>query len=265
MQKLITILILVLILFNGCEKPSDPQGDGKVIILMYHSITEGEPTNLYERSSADFESDLNYLISNNITVIGFNELEEMVKKRTVPRENMAIITFDDCDITWLTNVKPLLLKYEMEATFFLWVSQIGTESGLTWEEIDLLSHYTDKDGDKPFIFASHTMNHHFLLDMKEQFSNAGEYSDFLDEELGGSKELIESVTPSPIKALSLPYGNGAGNQDIITAARRNGYSCIRTSVWDAFDVSTVDLYNLPSLPMLDASESAIIGTYLGIE
>lgn len=265
MQKLLIKLVIILALFAGCSKQSDPEGDGKVIILMYHSITGGEPTNLNERSASDFESDLKYLVSNNITVIGFNELEEMVNKGVRPLGNMAIITFDDGYHTWLTNAAPLLLKYKMEATFFLWVSQMGTDQFLSWDEIDLMSHYTDEDGNRSFTFASHTISHPFLLDIKEQFRSPGDYSAYLDEELGGSKELIESIAPGTVKVLALPYGNGAGNETIIEAARRNGYSCIRTSAWDAIDTRIVDLYNLPSLPMLDESESSIIGSYLGIE
>lgn len=106
MQKLFKDLLIILVLAGGCSKPTDSEEYGKVVILMYHRITKGEPTNLYERSSADFESDLNYLIANNITVCGFDELEEMVKKRTLPKGNKAIITFDDGDVSWLTNVKP---------------------------------------------------------------------------------------------------------------------------------------------------------------
>jgi peptidoglycan/xylan/chitin deacetylase (PgdA/CDA1 family) len=265
MQKILIMLAIVLVMLTGCSKKPDPEGDGKVIILMYHSITEGEPTDLYERSAADFDSDLRYLEDNDITVIGFKELQDMVNKGIRPFKNMAIITFDDGYRTWLTNAAPILLKYEMEATFFLWVEQIGTDQFLTWNEVDLMSHYTDKDGHRPFKFGSHTISHPFLLDIKNQFSTPSEYSSFLDDELGDSKVHIETFIPGTVDVLALPYGNGAGNQDIISAAGRNGYSCIRTSAWNAIDTRNVDLYNLPSLPMLDESEPEIIGAYLGIE
>jgi peptidoglycan/xylan/chitin deacetylase (PgdA/CDA1 family) len=265
MQKLLPALVILLAIFTGCSKQPDPEGDGKVIILMYHSITEGEPNDLYERSAADFDSDLKYLEDNDITVIGFRELQDMVNKGIRPFKNMAIITFDDGYRTWLTNAAPILLKYNMEATFFLWVEQIGTDQFLTWNEVDLMSHYTDKDGNRPFIFGSHTYSHPFLLDIKDQFSTLAEYSAFLDDELRDSKLLIESYTPGTVEVLALPYGNGAGNPDIISAANRNGYSCIRTSAWNSIDTRNVDLFNLPSLPMLDESVPEIIGTYLGIE
>ena len=258
-------LIIILLMVAACSKEPVIEGNGKIIILMYHSITEGEATDLYERSTSDFESDLNYLKKNNITVIDFNQLKSIVKKGITPIENMALITFDDGCRSWLTNALPLLLKYKMKATFFLWVSQIGMDSFLSWEEVDLMSHYSNNEGHRPFTFASHTLSHPFLLDIKSTFINTSEYMAYLDEELSKSKEIIEEVTPVPVDALALPYGNGAGDPDIIAAARRNGYSFIRTSIWGAFQPSEIDLYILPSLPMLNESASEIIGEYLGIE
>ena len=258
-------LIIILLMVAACSKEPVIEGNGKIIILMYHSITEGESIDLYERSKSDFESDLNYLKNNNITVIDFNQLKSIVKKGIIPMENMALITFDDGCRSWLTNALPLLLKYNMKATFFLWVSQIGMDSYLSWEEVDLMSHYSNNEGHRPFTFASHTLSHPFLLDIKLTFNNSSEYIAYLDEELSKSKEIIEEVTPVPVDALALPYGNGAGDADIIAAARRNGYSFIRTSIWGAFQASEIDLYILPSLPMLNESDSEIIGEFLGME
>ena len=258
-------IIVILLIVSACSKEPVIEGNGKIIILMYHSITEGEATDLYERSTSGFESDLSYLKRNNIKVIDFKELEVIVKKGAKPIENLAIITFDDGCRSWLTNAIPLLLKYNMKATFFLWVSEVGKGSFLSWDEVDLISHYTNKEGHRPFTFASHTLSHPFLLDKKSSFSNPAEYNAFLDRELSESKEIIEAVTPIRVEGLALPYGNGAGDPDIIAAARRKGYSFIRTSVWGAFNPTEVDLFILPSLPMLSTSYSEIIGEYLEME
>lgn len=265
MKNFISRLIILLFIISGCSKDSIPEGEGKVIVLMYHNITEGTANDLYERSTADFEADLLYLQNNNIKVIGFDELEEMVAKKIRPVQNMAIITFDDGYRSWLTLARPLLIKYNMKATFFLWVSEIGSENFLNWDEVELMSHYCTIDGLRPFTFASHTLNHPFLFDKKLSFEDPDEYQEFLNLELGESKRIIEESSPVPVKVLALPYGNGAGEADIINAARRNGYTSIRTSIWGAIDPADTDLYNLPSLPMLDTSDPSIIGLYLSSE
>ncbi|MFN2313269.1 MAG: hypothetical protein ABR531_02340, partial [Bacteroidales bacterium] len=80
MQRSTLLLLSVVALLAGCSRLPDPEpvDNPRVVILMYHRITEGEAGNLYERSAADFDSDLKYLKENNIRVIGFSELNEIV-------------------------------------------------------------------------------------------------------------------------------------------------------------------------------------------
>jgi peptidoglycan/xylan/chitin deacetylase (PgdA/CDA1 family) len=180
----------------------------------------------------------------------------------MPFGHSAIITFDDGDHSWFTLVKPLLLKYRVEATFFLWTYMIGHDSFIAWNEVEEMSYYTDARGERPFTFASHTYSHAYLLDRKSGFSTSAEYNSFLDYELRESRKLIESHTPGEISILALPYGNGAEDAEIIAAAVRNGYKFIRTSKWGAIQNAGVNLYAIPSLPMLDTSTPDEIGYYL---
>jgi len=253
-------------IFAGCSHDPDPVIEGKVVVLMYHRISEGVPANLYERSMTDFEADLRYLNENKIRVIGFEDLEEMVDAGVNPGTHCAIITFDDGDHSWLTRAMPLLLKYEMKGTFFLWTSMIydNRYSFLSWDEIEYMSHYRDEDGNYPFIFGSHTLYHQYLLSKKESMS-AQAFAEYLDEELDGSKRLIEAHTAVEVNTLSLPFGNGAGDEDIIAGAVRAGYKFIRTSEWNVVDPKTVNLFRIPSLPILSESGIEEISTYLDLE
>jgi len=56
MHKPTIFFLLIVALLAGCTKDPgpDPVDGPGVIILMYHRITSGEATNLYERSMADF-------------------------------------------------------------------------------------------------------------------------------------------------------------------------------------------------------------------
>jgi len=266
MKRIIFWLFLVLPALSGCSDKPDPEptGEGKIIVLMYHRITEGEATNLYERSAANLENDLKYLKENNIQVISFDDLEKIAAGGKMPAGNCAIITFDDGDSSWYTIVRPLLLKYRMKATFFLWAYIIGKDSFLTWEEVQDMAHYSLPGGERPFTFGSHSYSHTYLLQRKSGFATGEEYNSFLDYEMRVSKELIEENVPGIVDVFSLPYGDGAGNTEIIQAAQRNGYRFIRTSVWGAIEPSEIDLYVIPSLPVLDSTEAELIGEYLGI-
>jgi peptidoglycan/xylan/chitin deacetylase (PgdA/CDA1 family) len=262
MSKISKWLFILIIVLQGCSGQPEPLSEGKVVVLLYHRISAGEATNLYERSAADFEGDLRYLRENDITVISFEDLEKMLERGTIPHNNAAIITFDDGDNTWLTQAKPLLVKYDMKATFFLWVSRMGMNSYLTWDEVTAMSHYADGNGERLFVFGSHTMSHHYLLSVKAS-TDAAEFDRYLDAELGTSAVMIEEHTPAEVSVLALPFGDGAGDTDIIEAARRNGFRFIRTSERGVIGPTGTDPFRLPSLPMLNDTEPEAIGTWLG--
>ncbi len=251
----------------GCSRLPDPEpvDNPRVVILMYHRLTEAGAANLYERSAADFEKDLKYLKDNNIMVIDFNELEDIVSGKSELLSHAAIITFDDGDHSWYTIAVPLLKKYRMKSTFFLWASQVGMNSFLSWNEVEMISNTSWEGGVRPFAFGSHTLYHRYLMTMKEALGGGDAFAAYLDEELGGSKILIEKHIAGSVEALSLPFGDGAGDPDIIAAAQRHGYRYIRTSEWDVTGTSASNLLRLPSLPMLDDTSQELIGGYLGIK
>ena len=267
MQRLLTIILLAAALLTGCSEIPDyePVDNPRVVILMYHRITQGEAGNLYERSAAQFEKDLLYFRQKRIEVIDFTELEAVVSGEKKLTTHAAIITFDDGDHSWYTLAVPLLKKYRMKATFFLWASKIGADSFLSWDEVELMSSYTWDGGVRPFSFGSHTMSHHYLMTMKEATGGGDAFQAYLDEELGGSKVLIDRYLYGTVEGLALPYGDGAGDADIIAAALRHGYRYIRTSERNVTGNPSSDLLRLPSLPMLDDTVQELIGGYLGIE
>lgn len=257
-------MLLLLLAFTGCGREPEPGDPGEVIILLYHRLTAGEATNLYERSADDFEGDLQWLNDNNVTIIDFAELEKIVSGEKKLTSDAAIITFDDGDHSGYTLAVPLLKQYGMKATFFLWTGKMGTNSFLTWDEAELMSYYMNNRGEHPFVFGSHTASHQYLITRKSALGGGAAFDAYLDEEFGGSKRMIDAHIPGSVSALALPFGDGAGDADIIAGAQRNGYSYIRTSERDVTGMPGTDMYRLPSLPMLNDTPSALIGEYLGI-
>lgn len=251
-RKFILFFIAAItIILTGCKEDLVPAEKGRIIVLMYHRITEEVPLNLYERSITDFESDIKYLINNNIKVISFDDLSDISESGTMPDGQSAIISFDDGDRSGYDLVLPVLRKYQMKATFFLWVEKIDQNSYFTSSEVGLMSNYMLPGGTRPFTFGSHSYTHQYLLARKTAFTTDEEYNAFLDYELGESKRIIELLIPDDIKGLALPFGDGAGDSEIIAAAQRNGYSFIRTSVHSAIKDADIGLFNIPSVPILN--------------
>lgn len=260
------VFLLLYLSLSACKPESgdDPAGAGKIIVLMYHRIVDGTAGNLYERSISDLESDIKYLKDNNIDIIDFDELGTVLSGGKMPSGNSAILTFDDGDHSWYSLVRPLFAKHKIKATFFLWTNMIGEDSFLSWEEVEGMSHYMISPGIRLFTFGSHSCSHSYLYQSIDEFHSSEEYNAFLDYEFGISKQTIEKHTPGHVRIFALPYGDGAGESEIISAAQRNGYEFIRTSVWGVIENPETDPFIIPSLPMLDSTDQQLIGTYLGL-
>jgi peptidoglycan/xylan/chitin deacetylase (PgdA/CDA1 family) len=254
--------MLLPFLFTACVEDDPLPEEGSIIVLMYHVITEGEPSNLYERSATEFDKDLKYLISKNIKVISFDELIRIKESGKMPSGHSAVICFDDGDKSGYNLALPLLRKYMMKATFFLWVERIGQINYMSGAEISTMSRYMLDGGTRLFNFDSHSFTHPYLKSKRNDFSSFEEYEAFLDFELGESKRVIENLTGVDVKTLALPFGDGAGDPDIIEAAVRNGYTMIRSSVNSAIHTTDFSLYNIPALPMLDNTEQEEILFFL---
>ena len=226
---------------------------------MYHNITGLSVPGLYDRTLSDFENDLIYLRDNNITVISLGEMLKIQQgKLTPPPGNLAVITFDDGYETAYTRAFPLLKKYQVKATFFLITSFIGNPGRLTWKQVEEMGRYSvknkkDKFDDNLATFGSHTVDHNSLSWDPTVFATRDAYLKFLNMELNQSRKALEKHTNQKELFLSLPYGAGAYDADIINAAKRYDYDGIRTSefgsLWGAVNLRTVNDYAIPSLPI----------------
>jgi peptidoglycan/xylan/chitin deacetylase (PgdA/CDA1 family) len=149
----------------------------------------------------------------------------------------------------------------MPATFFLTTEWIETDDFMTWSEVWLMSGLINEFGQRMFKMGSHSSSHPYLQQSAGNFGTHEEYLTFLRTELNDSKNWIVDVTGQPDIFISLPYGDGANNQDIINIAIESGYSGIRTSMWNSFTIDEMNLFALPSIPILYDSSIDIIENY----
>ena len=127
----------------------------RIVILMYHKITDSIPENEYERNSADFENDLIYIRDHNYQVLSMDDLILLRSGRLELISNGIIFTFDDGYESNYSKVYPLLTEYKMPATFFLTTEWIGTEDFMSWSEVWHLSEYLNASGKRMFKMGSH--------------------------------------------------------------------------------------------------------------
>lgn len=235
--------------------------ENRIVILMYHDLVIGTPQNEYERNITYFENDLIYL-RDNYQILAIDDLPLLGSGAMELEKDAVIITFDDGYSSVYSLGLPLLSAYNMPATFFLVTEWMDTSPYLTWNEVWILSEYVNSEQKKLFSMGSHTSSHPFLEKSAQYFDTHQEYIDFLNIELGDSKEWIVDITRQSDIFLSLPYGDGAYNSAIIEAAKNKGYHGIRTSVWNSFTVDKINMFALPSIPVLLDSSIKIIESYL---
>lgn len=237
--------------------------ENRIVILMYHDLVTGDPQNEYERNITDFENDLIYL-RDNYEILSIEDLPLLESGDLTLERDAVIITFDDGYSSVYSLGFPLLSAYDMPATFFLVAEWLDTPHYLTSGEMWNMSEYVNSGQKKLFSMGSHTSSHPFLEQSEQYFDTHQEYIDFLNIELGDSKNWISDITGQSDIFLALPYGDGAYNSDIIEAAINNGYKGIRTSVWNSFTVDKINMFALPSIPVLSHSSIEIIENYLDL-
>jgi peptidoglycan/xylan/chitin deacetylase (PgdA/CDA1 family) len=109
------------------------------------------------------------------------------KKDLQPIPNkLVVLTFDDSSKSHFTVVRPLLMKYRFNATFFItegWDFATNKKDYMTWEEIRQL----DRDG---FEIGNHTRDHLAITDTTEKQ---------LSEQLQGiERRCEEHGIPKPV-------------------------------------------------------------------
>jgi peptidoglycan/xylan/chitin deacetylase (PgdA/CDA1 family) len=220
------------------------------------------PKNEYERNLDDFKNDLLYIRKNNYQVLSLEDLLLIETGESELTSDGIIITFDDGFYSNYSMAFPLLSQYEMPGTFFIVPEWIGDTNYMTWPQVWDVSQYINDVGVKPFCIGSHTSSHPYLEQSAQYFTNHQDYLNFLSTELADSKNWIVDITGQTNIFLSLPFGDGAYNDDIISTAIYYGYKGIRTSVYNSFTADEIDLFALPGISILSHYSIDIIEDFL---
>ena len=215
---------------NQMQATAPVRENPQLLVVMYHNIVYGRTGNIYNRDLYNFEHDL-IVLNRNYSITDFSELLENMGKRAF-KTDQAIITFDDGDLSMYGIVFPLFKEYKTKATFFLVPNFIGTVGYMSWDQIREMANYRDESGKRLFFFGSHSLTHRPLGDLSPTE---------VQRELSESKRIIERETGYPVETLALPFGSGAGNEEIMEIAKKAGYKVIRTSRPAATPINSLDL------------------------
>lgn len=178
---------------------SDSIIEGKrVPVLMYHAVSDDcwGSAELFVSPSV-LDEQIAALLENGYTLITFEDFD-----RLESIEKPVMLTFDDGYDDNYDYLFPILQKYQVKATVFVIVDDIGKNHKLTADEI------REMDASGLVSIQSHTMSHNYL---------STQNAEQLDYELSQSKLALARLTGKEPFVLCYPTGMYSGLSLDVTA------------------------------------------------
>ncbi|WP_255317119.1 polysaccharide deacetylase family protein [Candidatus Magnetobacterium casense] len=187
----------------------------RVPILLYHRLGPVVADSMTIVTSV-FESHLKYLKQNGYTVIPLRELVDyQLKKRPSLPPQSVVIVVDDGHKSVYSDMLPLVKKYNVPVTLFIYPSAISNASyAMTWDQLRQLK------GTGLFDLQSHTYWHpNFKTEKKRLPPN--EYDKLIDMQLKKSRDKLQKEFGANVDLLAWPFG--IYDDHLMTKAKEAGY------------------------------------------
>ena len=208
----------------------------QTIIFCYHLLVDKVRYPGTEITPAAFEAQMKELKDRGITVISMQDLLAWKRgeKNIPPR--CAVITFDDGYKSQYEVAWPILKKYGYPFTMFIYTEGVrggalGGGGAITWEQLaDMRDNGVD--------IEAHTATHQDLREghaitlvgqgvkkTRTKLTGAA-YEQWLQNEVVGSKQLLEQRLGIKVNCFAVPFGNY--NEHVKEMARNAGYEAMFT-------------------------------------
>jgi peptidoglycan/xylan/chitin deacetylase (PgdA/CDA1 family) len=198
---LLIVVFSLFVLSASCAEAfsANPAGRG-VPILAYHrfgpvvadSMTVATPV---------FESHLKYLCENGYRIIPLREFLKLRLAGEIPSESrFVVLTADDAHLSVYTTALPLLKKYRVPMTLFIYPSAVSNASyAMTWDQLRELKNTG------LFDFQSHTYWHPNFKQERKRLQPA-EFEKLVHIQLVKSRQKLEKELGVKVDLLAWPFG-----------------------------------------------------------
>jgi len=219
------------------SKPAIDQ-NAQVVVFGYHRFVNNVRRPDTEITPAAFEGQMQELKNKNISVIPMQDFLAWRRGEKAIPSKSAIITFDDgwksqYDLAW-----PILKKFEYPVTLFIYTEGIrpGRFSGgesMSWEH---LAEMRDAGVDIQGHTATHSdLRRPYDKVVKKKLSPE-EYEAWLQDEVAGSKQMIEQKLGVKVNCLAVPYG--FHNDHVRDVTMKAGYEALFTVYGQPISIHT---------------------------
>ncbi len=193
-------MLLVVAMIVMVAGPAAAAQGGGVPILLYHRFGPTVVDGMTITTSV-FESHLKYLKDNGYTVIPLRRLVDWCRRKApAPPAKSVVIVADDGHKSVYTDMLPLVKKYRVPVTIFVYPSAISNAKyAMTWDQLRALK----KTG--LFDIQSHTYWHPNFKKDRRKMSPA-EFAKSVDMQLTKSKARLEKQLGGTVDLLAWPFG-----------------------------------------------------------
>jgi peptidoglycan/xylan/chitin deacetylase (PgdA/CDA1 family) len=181
-------------------EPPASGNDRGIPILVYHRFGPKVADSMTV-TNAVFESHLKYLKDHGFRILPLRDVvEQYMGKGRRADSPIAALTADDGHISVYTDALPLLKKYRVPMTLFIYPSAISNASyAMTWNQLRELKT------SGLFDFESHTYWHPNFKKERARLQTP-DYEKLVATQLRKSKEVLERQLSHPVKMLAWPFG-----------------------------------------------------------
>lgn len=181
--------------------PAALADDGiNIPILCYHNFNPTKPGSM-NLTPQRLEEQIKWLKDNGYTIIPLKEAVAYLqgKRASVP-EKSVVITADDGWESVYTYMRPLVKKYNIPVTLFIYPETISQgKNAMTWDQLKELQQTG------LFDIQGHTYWHPNFKQEKKRLSPAA-YDKFVNNQLVTSKKILEEKLGTKITLLAWPFG-----------------------------------------------------------
>jgi peptidoglycan/xylan/chitin deacetylase (PgdA/CDA1 family) len=188
-------------------------------VLCYHQVLEvieSTASSETQISLSKFDSQMNYLKTNNFNPITMSQLSGYLNNNKTLPNKPILITFDDGWEDQYWNAVPVLDKYGFKATFFI----IGNTLTGTWPGYMTKAKIIDLKK-RGYDIGAHSWTHADGGLAKQQGETDANFKARMQIELGDTKTQLEKAIGS--KVLALAYTFGYYDKPSIDAVKSYGY------------------------------------------
>jgi peptidoglycan/xylan/chitin deacetylase (PgdA/CDA1 family) len=200
---------------SSTPAPAQEKARRGVPILLYHRFGPVVADSM-TITTAVFESHLRYLRDNGYTVIPLRTLVDWERgKGPAPPPRSVVITADDAHRTVATEMLPLVVRYHVPVTLFVYPSAISNAPyAMTWEQL----RQAVQTG--LFDIQSHTFWHpNFKVEKRRLAPDV--YARLVDMQLIKPRTILKQRLGVDVDMLAWPFG--IYDQELIDHAVRAGY------------------------------------------